>query len=126
MTLLKVEELSISFGGISALNSISFELDKGEICSIIGPNGSGKTTIFNCINGIYSPQRGENTKRPGSNHRWPQACDGASGPFGTRNHLFCRLSLASVSQLLCIRTPYRLCDGITHPCSARKWARLLG
>jgi branched-chain amino acid transport system ATP-binding protein len=58
MSLLKVEDISISFGGVMALNNISFEVNKGEIYAIIGPNGSGKTTIFNCINRIYTPQNG--------------------------------------------------------------------
>ena len=47
--ILKIENLTISFGGIRALNNVSFEVEKGAIYSIIGPNGAGKTTIFNCI-----------------------------------------------------------------------------
>jgi branched-chain amino acid transport system ATP-binding protein len=54
----KVESLSISFGGIRAVNSVSFEVDRNTIFSIIGPNGSGKTTIFNMISGIYKPDAG--------------------------------------------------------------------
>ncbi len=59
MTFFKVNDLSISFGGLKALQNISFEIEKGEIFSIIGPNGAGKTTLFNCINGLYSPGGGE-------------------------------------------------------------------
>jgi len=59
MGILKIENLSISFGGIQALNKVSFEVQKGSICSIIGPNGAGKTTIFNCISGIYRPTGGK-------------------------------------------------------------------
>jgi branched-chain amino acid transport system ATP-binding protein len=55
----KVENLSISFGGLKAVNDISFEVEKNTIFSIIGPNGSGKTTIFNLINGIYAPDTGK-------------------------------------------------------------------
>jgi branched-chain amino acid transport system ATP-binding protein len=58
MTFFKVENLSISFGGLKALDDISFQMDKGEIYAIIGPNGAGKTTLFNCINGIYRPDAG--------------------------------------------------------------------
>jgi branched-chain amino acid transport system ATP-binding protein len=54
----KVENLSISFGGIKAVNNISFEVEPNKIFSIIGPNGSGKTTIFNMISGIYKPNAG--------------------------------------------------------------------
>jgi len=58
MTFFKVQNLSISFGGIEALADISFEVKQGEIYAIIGPNGAGKTTLFNCVNGIYHPNRG--------------------------------------------------------------------
>jgi branched-chain amino acid transport system ATP-binding protein len=54
----KVENLSISFGGIKAVNNVSFEIERNKIFSIIGPNGSGKTTIFNIISGIYKPNAG--------------------------------------------------------------------
>jgi len=54
----KVENLSISFGGIKAVNNVSFEVEENKIFSIIGPNGSGKTTIFNMISGIYKPNEG--------------------------------------------------------------------
>ncbi|MDO9516105.1 MAG: ABC transporter ATP-binding protein [Syntrophales bacterium] len=54
-----VENLSISFGGLKAVNNISFSAEKNKIFSIIGPNGSGKTTIFNLISGIYKPDAGK-------------------------------------------------------------------
>ncbi|MEK6534167.1 MAG: ATP-binding cassette domain-containing protein, partial [Thermodesulfobacteriota bacterium] len=54
----KVENLSISFGGLKAVNNVSFSVEKNSIFSIIGPNGSGKTTIFNMISGIYKPDSG--------------------------------------------------------------------
>ncbi|MDP2968779.1 MAG: ATP-binding cassette domain-containing protein, partial [Deltaproteobacteria bacterium] len=50
-SILKIENLTIAFGGIKAVNNVSFEVEKGVIYSIIGPNGVGKTTIFNCISG---------------------------------------------------------------------------
>ena len=59
MAILKVEDLSISFGGLKALSGVSFSVEKGEIYSIIGPNGAGKTTVFNCISGIYKPTGGK-------------------------------------------------------------------
>ena len=59
MAHLKVENLSISFGGLRALGGVSFEVRPGEIYSIIGPNGAGKTTVFNCISGIYKPNEGK-------------------------------------------------------------------
>jgi branched-chain amino acid transport system ATP-binding protein len=54
----KIENLSISFGGLKAVNNVSFNVQKNTIFSIIGPNGSGKTTIFNLISGIYKPDSG--------------------------------------------------------------------
>lgn len=59
MVLLKVDDLSIRFGGILALDAVSFSVEKGEILSIIGPNGAGKTTVFNCITRIYDPLKGD-------------------------------------------------------------------
>jgi branched-chain amino acid transport system ATP-binding protein len=53
-----VEDLSVSFGGLKAVDSVSFKVNKGTIFSIIGPNGAGKTTIFNCISGLYVPSHG--------------------------------------------------------------------
>jgi branched-chain amino acid transport system ATP-binding protein len=53
MSFFKAENISISFGGLRALNRVSFEIQKGEVFAIIGPNGAGKTTIFNCINRFY-------------------------------------------------------------------------
>ncbi len=58
MPLLDIADLSIRFGGIVALDGVSFQTDQGQIMGIIGPNGAGKTTIFNCITRIYDPDRG--------------------------------------------------------------------
>ncbi|MBC8215833.1 MAG: ABC transporter ATP-binding protein [Candidatus Marinimicrobia bacterium] len=59
MSIFSAHDLTISFGGIKALNHVSFEIEKGAVYSIIGPNGAGKTTIFNCISGLYAPDHGE-------------------------------------------------------------------
>jgi len=57
-TILKVEHLSMRFGGLMAINDFSFEAKRGEITALIGPNGAGKTTVFNCITGFYKPTMG--------------------------------------------------------------------
>jgi len=56
--LLQVEHLTMRFGGLTAVNDLSFEARKGDITALIGPNGAGKTTVFNCITGFYKPTEG--------------------------------------------------------------------
>jgi branched-chain amino acid transport system ATP-binding protein len=58
MTLLQIQGLGISFGGIAAVKDVSFGVKPGEIVSVIGPNGAGKTTLFNMISGVYLPGTG--------------------------------------------------------------------
>ena len=57
-SILKVEHLSMRFGGLMAINDLSFEAIRGEITALIGPNGAGKTTVFNCVTGFYKPTMG--------------------------------------------------------------------
>ncbi|MBW2029359.1 MAG: ABC transporter ATP-binding protein [Deltaproteobacteria bacterium] len=59
MSFLRIENLSISFGGLEALIDVGFQVERGSIFAIIGPNGAGKTTLFNCINGIYRAHKGK-------------------------------------------------------------------
>jgi len=56
---LRIDHLSLSFGGVKALDDVSMDIRDNEILAIIGPNGAGKTALLNCINGFYKPQRGE-------------------------------------------------------------------
>jgi len=56
---LRIDNLSLSFGGVRALVDVSFDIRDKEILAIIGPNGAGKTCLLNCINGFYKPQKGE-------------------------------------------------------------------
>ncbi|MBI2857818.1 MAG: ABC transporter ATP-binding protein [Chloroflexi bacterium] len=57
----RIENLSLSFGGVKALTDVSVDIRENEILAIIGPNGAGKTCLLNCINGFYKPQKGEIT-----------------------------------------------------------------
>jgi branched-chain amino acid transport system ATP-binding protein len=57
--LLEVRDVSVVFGGIIALNGISFNMHKGQILGLIGPNGAGKTTLFNCLSRLYQPSKGD-------------------------------------------------------------------
>jgi branched-chain amino acid transport system ATP-binding protein len=63
--LLKVEHLTMRFGGLVAINDLSFEASEGDITALIGPNGAGKTTVFNCITGFYKPTEGRIAFRHG-------------------------------------------------------------
>jgi branched-chain amino acid transport system ATP-binding protein len=56
---IKIDKISLSFGGVKALIDVSTEIRDKEILAIIGPNGAGKTALLNCINGFYKPQKGE-------------------------------------------------------------------
>lgn len=57
-TLLETKDLTVKFGGLTALDAVSFSIERGEILGLIGPNGAGKTTCFNAITGIYRPSSG--------------------------------------------------------------------
>ncbi|MDT5028516.1 MAG: branched-chain amino acid transport system ATP-binding protein, partial [Micromonosporaceae bacterium] len=58
-TLLELRDLTVKFGGLVALDEISFEIRRGEILGLIGPNGAGKTTCFNAMTGVYRPTSGQ-------------------------------------------------------------------
>ncbi|MFN8829908.1 MAG: ABC transporter ATP-binding protein [Labrys sp. (in: a-proteobacteria)] len=68
--ILKVEKLTMRFGGLVAVNALSFNAAKGQITALIGPNGAGKTTVFNCITGFYKPTEGRIALRHGSSSAW--------------------------------------------------------
>ena len=59
--LLRVEGVSLAFGGVKALTDVSFDVRKGEVRAIIGPNGAGKTSMLNVVNGFYHPNHGSIT-----------------------------------------------------------------
>lgn len=56
--LLEIEDVSLQFGGVKALDSVTYHIEEGEIFSLIGPNGAGKTSMLNCISGLYQPSGG--------------------------------------------------------------------
>jgi len=81
--LLRVEHLTMRFGGLVAIDDLSFEMAKGTITALIGPNGAGKTTVFNCITGFYKPSEGRLALRHGDAAAW-EALDDLTGS-GARN-----------------------------------------
>ena len=58
MSLLRLQEITKVFGGLVAVNDLTFSVEAGSVVGLIGPNGAGKTTVFNCITGNYSPEKG--------------------------------------------------------------------
>jgi branched-chain amino acid transport system ATP-binding protein len=71
-TLLRVEHLSMRFGGLVAVDDLSFDVRQGHITALIGPNGAGKTTVFNCITGFYKPSEGRLALRHGDASVWAE------------------------------------------------------
>ncbi len=57
--MLRIDQISKRFGGVQALDSVSFELKQGQVLGVIGPNGAGKTTLFNCLTGVFQPEQGQ-------------------------------------------------------------------
>jgi branched-chain amino acid transport system ATP-binding protein len=70
--ILRVEHLTMRFGGLVAVNDVSFTAQRGEITALIGPNGAGKTTVFNCITGFYKPTEGRIALQFGAPGLWDQ------------------------------------------------------
>jgi branched-chain amino acid transport system ATP-binding protein len=70
--LLRVEHLTMRFGGLVAVNDLSFAANRGDITALIGPNGAGKTTVFNCITGFYKPSEGRIALAHGAPQIWDE------------------------------------------------------
>jgi len=58
-TILSLQNVTMKFGGVTALNDVNLEVKRGEILALIGPNGAGKTTVFNVVTGVYKPTNGK-------------------------------------------------------------------
>ncbi len=67
--ILEIDDISLAFGGVAALQAVSFDVREHEIRAIIGPNGAGKSSMLNVINGVYHPQRGSVTFKGARRHR---------------------------------------------------------
>ncbi len=87
MTILECNKVSKRFGALAAVQAVSFSLRGGEVLGMIGPNGAGKTTLFNCIIGLYRPEKGRILFK-------------GRDVTGWKPHRICRLGLAKTSQIM--------------------------
>lgn len=85
-TLLRVDHLTMRFGGLVAVDDLSFVAQEGEITALIGPNGAGKTTVFNCITGFYKPSEGRLALRHGDAAAWGTLEELTNGGERGRSH----------------------------------------
>ena len=81
--LLEVEHLTMRFGGLVAINDLTFTVGEGDITALIGPNGAGKTTVFNCITGFYKPTEGRIALRHGEQSIWKELPAATQAPGQT-------------------------------------------
>jgi branched-chain amino acid transport system ATP-binding protein len=99
VALLQVQELTKTFGGLTANHEISIHLEEGEIVGLIGPNGAGKTTLFNCMSGFYKPDSGS------------VLFDGRE-ITGLPQHLICKLGLSRTFQKVRIFMEMTVLDNV--------------
>lgn len=89
---LRIEDVTMQFGGVVAVNNLSMEINEGEIVSLIGPNGAGKTTVFNAVTGVYPPTNGQVLF-----HGEPIACN---HPHGKMRKLYAGKNLGKYTKVV--------------------------
>jgi branched-chain amino acid transport system ATP-binding protein len=103
-TLLNVENVSLSFGGVRAVRDVSFDIRRGEIRAIIGPNGAGKTSMLNVINGFYHPQQGRITYKGATRRRMRPHQAAAQGIARTFQNVALFKGMTTLDNILAGRT----------------------
>jgi branched-chain amino acid transport system ATP-binding protein len=103
-TLLNVENVSLSFGGVRAIRDVSFDIRRGEIRAIIGPNGAGKTSMLNVINGFYHPQAGRITYKGATRRRMRPHQAAAQGIARTFQNVALFKGMTTLDNILAGRT----------------------
>jgi len=103
-TLLNVENVSLSFGGVRAIRDVSFDIKRGEIRAIIGPNGAGKTSMLNVINGFYHPQAGRITYKGATRRRMRPHQAAAQGIARTFQNVALFKGMTTLDNILAGRT----------------------
>src|SRR5690242_19341698 len=91
--LLDIAQLTMRFGGIVALENVSFTVRQGRIAGLIGPNGAGKTTLFNCLSRLYRPERGDIRLNGRSLRRCAARSEEHTSERQSHVNLVCRLLL---------------------------------
>ncbi len=106
MPLLEVKNLTKAFGGLLAVNDVSFKVEKGEIVGLIGPNGSGKTTIFNCINQFFPVTSGDILFK-------------GQSIIGLKTHQVCHLGIGRTFQVAKPLARMTVLENVTAPAFSR-------
>lgn len=122
-TILKLENVFKSFGGLTAVSNFSLKLDKAEIQGIIGPNGAGKTTVFNLITGVYQPDKGNIQLDTATISNLPADAIARAGIARTFQNirLFGEMTvLDNIKMAFHCRTGYRFWDTLIHSSRFRK------
>src|SRR3989442_8955359 len=94
-----MRDIALRFGGIVALDGVSFTIEEGQILGLIGPNGAGKTTLFNCVSRLYTPNRGD------------ILLDGRS-LLGWRPHRIAEIGIGRTFQNLALFAPQSVLDNV--------------
>ena len=116
-TYLRIENLTLGFGNLIALQSVSLELRKGEILGVIGPNGAGKTCLLNCVSGFYKPQKGRVLYKEKDILRIPTYAISQLGISRTFQNVELYTGLSSLDNLLAARhnlIQYGLLSSLFH------------
>lgn len=103
---LRIEDVTMQFGGVVAVNNLSMEINEGEIVSLIGPNGAGKTTVFNAVTGVYPPTNGQVLF-----HGEPIACN---HPHGKMRKLYAGENLGKYTKVVEHTTDFIAKKGIAR------------
>jgi branched-chain amino acid transport system ATP-binding protein len=98
--LLSLDAISLSFGGVTALHDVSFNVRRGELRAIIGPNGSGKSSLLNCINGFYQPESGRITFKGESRPRMKPHAAAKLGIARTFQNIALFLGMATLDNIM--------------------------
>lgn len=109
--LLSVEDVTVRFGGIVALDGVSFEVRRGEICALIGPNGAGKSTLFNCLSRLYECSAG-------------RICFEGQSLAALPRHRMARLGIGRTFQNLALFRSMTVRDNVLLGCHSRHHAAL--